>query len=98
MADIILDCIRCGSAFVWTIYEQNFFSKRGFSQPKRCKICRPRKNSKEPNQIFDSGFASRFLYRGVCSICAAETAVPFEPSQAGDRDVLCNVCYRNREG
>jgi len=41
--DIELQCIDCGDSFIFTENDQNFFKEQGYSQPKRCKICRRKK-------------------------------------------------------
>ncbi len=35
-----LSCIDCGKSFVFTASEQDFFAKKGFTNPKRCPDCR----------------------------------------------------------
>ena len=34
-----LTCADCGSEFVWSAREQDFYKEKGFQQPKRCKDC-----------------------------------------------------------
>lgn len=39
--DLILKCIECGIEFIFTVEEQEYYEKKGFtSPPKRCKECR----------------------------------------------------------
>ncbi|HAF63407.1 TPA: cytochrome C551 [Candidatus Beckwithbacteria bacterium] len=38
--DKILVCQNCLQEFVWTLGEQEFFEKKGLSQPKLCPVCR----------------------------------------------------------
>jgi hypothetical protein len=38
--DIGLTCVRCCSAFTWTAGQQEFFSRKGLVQPRRCPACR----------------------------------------------------------
>jgi CxxC-x17-CxxC domain-containing protein len=35
-----LTCADCGQEFVFTASEQDFYSQRGFSEPRRCASCR----------------------------------------------------------
>ena len=35
-----LTCADCGQEFVFTASEQDFYSQRGFSEPRRCGSCR----------------------------------------------------------
>ena len=39
-ADKILTCADCGQEFTFTSSEQEFYSQRGFSEPRRCSSCR----------------------------------------------------------
>lgn len=42
-----LTCVDCGSEFVFTSGEQEFFQQKGFTnEPKRCQLCR-RKNKQQ---------------------------------------------------
>jgi hypothetical protein len=44
MEDRILICEDCGSEFVFTAGEQEFYKEKGFdNEPKRCKECRDKK-------------------------------------------------------
>lgn len=38
-----LECVDCQQSFVFTAGEQQFFSTKGFTPPKRCKPCREAK-------------------------------------------------------
>ncbi len=39
-ADRTLTCADCGQEFVFTASEQQFYTDRGFSDPRRCRNCR----------------------------------------------------------
>jgi CxxC-x17-CxxC domain-containing protein len=39
-ADKTLTCTDCGSEFVFTGNEQEFYAQKGFSEPRRCSSCR----------------------------------------------------------
>ena len=44
MEDKTLVCQDCGSEFVFTVGEQEFYKEKGFdNEPKRCKMCRDKK-------------------------------------------------------
>ncbi len=34
-----LTCVECGQQFPFTAGEQDYFARRGFENPKRCKPC-----------------------------------------------------------
>lgn len=41
--DLELQCADCGKPFIFTASEQEFYSEKGFSTPKRCSRCRAMK-------------------------------------------------------
>jgi CxxC-x17-CxxC domain-containing protein len=85
-SDRTLNCIDCGSEFVFTAGEQLFFSEKQFTNdPKRCKPCKAKRAS--------TGRA-RPETRTTCSVCGEETTVPFRPSQG--RPVLCRSCFQKQ--
>lgn len=92
-ADQDLQCSDCGGTFVFTQEEQEFYSTKGFSAPKRCSHCRAARKS---HRGFGGGGGGggKPKYDVVCSACGCETTVPFEPR--GDRPVYCSDCYRNQ--
>jgi len=50
--DKTLVCIDCGNEFAFTVRDQEFFSSKGFTEPKRCKPCRiARKNNQNNKDI-----------------------------------------------
>lgn len=82
--DKTLTCKDCGSSFVFTAGEQEFYASRGFqNEPQRCKNCRDsRKNTaRAPKELFVT----------TCAKCGKEAKVPFQPSD--DRPVYCSDCY-----
>ncbi len=54
MQDKILTCKDCGHQWVWTIGEQEFYEKQGFTEPKRCKPCRDARKQR-PNRPREQG-------------------------------------------
>lgn len=38
--DIKIKCQDCGSEFIFSAPEQNFYEEKGFIPPKRCRYCR----------------------------------------------------------
>lgn len=82
--DKTLNCKECGSEFVFTAGEQEFYAERGFvNEPQRCKPCRDnRKNSARPD---------REMFAATCHSCGAEAKVPFRPRE--DRPVYCSECF-----
>ena len=45
--DRILSCVDCGTEFIWTAGEQQFFADKNFkNEPKRCKACKAKRASR----------------------------------------------------
>lgn len=58
-ADKTLSCRECGSSFVFTSGEQEFFQSRGLlNEPSRCPDCRRARKSRQSSGGYDSGFSS----------------------------------------
>ena len=83
--DKTLICKDCGSEFVFTAGEQEFYASRGFeNEPQRCKTCRDsRKTATRGGQ--------REMYVATCASCGKEAKVPFKPRE--DRPVYCSDCF-----
>ena len=87
--DKTLVCKECGSDFVFTAGEQEFYAERGFQNvPQRCKNCRDAKKSasRGPREYFNT----------TCAQCGKEAKVPFRPSD--DRPVYCSECFATQKG
>ncbi len=82
--DKTLVCRDCGSEFVFTAGEQEFYAEKGFeNEPTRCKECRTARKERMRPQ--------RELFEIVCAACGAVDKIPFEPSH--DRPVYCSKCF-----
>jgi len=44
-SDRTLTCADCGQEFVFTASEQQFYTDRGFSDPRRCRNCRAQRKA-----------------------------------------------------
>jgi CxxC-x17-CxxC domain-containing protein len=85
--DRVLKCHDCGAEFVFTAGEQLFFYDKNFTNdPKHCKQCKA-KRVRGSQRV-------RSETRTTCSACAAETTVPFKPTQG--RPVLCRSCFQKQ--
>lgn len=90
-----LQCIECGQIFEFTAEDQEFYSKKGYSAPKRCPVCRENRKLRGNggNSRSGGGYGrERREYPVICAACGCETTVPFKPSN--DRPVFCADCYR----
>jgi len=50
LKDKTLTCGDCKAEFVWTAGEQQFFSEKAWTAPKRCKPCRQLRKQERPKQ------------------------------------------------
>lgn len=82
--DKTLVCKNCGSEFVFSAGEQEFYAERGFAnEPVRCPDCR---RAKKQSTRFQ-----REIFEIVCANCGKVATIPFEPRH--DRPVYCSECY-----
>lgn len=101
--DKTLTCVDCGTQFIFTADDQEFYGQRGFTEPKRCRNCRSaRRTDRDGGGGGDAGGFSRAprpereLFDVVCSSCGQPTKVPFQPR--GDRPVYCRDCFDKMGG
>jgi CxxC-x17-CxxC domain-containing protein len=86
--DRTLQCVDCGTDFIFTAGEQHFFFDKAFkNEPKRCKNCKAKRQG--------SGAGGRVETSASCSQCGRETTVPFKPTQG--RPVFCRECFQTRK-
>ena len=84
--DRSLSCRECGSAFVWTSGEQEFYQQRGLlHEPQRCPDCRQKAKAARAAQ------RALNMHDIVCSDCGKPGQVPFAPRI--DRPVYCSTCF-----
>ena len=87
MSDKSLVCRECGTEFLFTEGEQEFYQKRGLlNEPSRCSECR---SARRRARNFEGG--SRPMYSVICANCGKEAEVPFQPRLG--RPVYCNECF-----
>ena len=78
-----LICEDCGSEFIFTSGEQEFYAEKGLvNKPKRCENCRKNRRQKNRKKMYDV----------VCAKCGVQTKVPFKPILG--KDVYCKDCYK----
>ncbi len=85
--DQTLTCRDCGTEFVWTAGEQEFYASKNLSAPTRCKDCRAKKRAEREG----GRNGERVMYDITCSKCGNPGQVPFEPKTD---DVLCRDCFQ----
>ena len=91
--DKTLKCRECGSDFVFTAGEQEFYQQKGLmNQPGRCPSCRSARRNSSGGMGGRSGErAPREMHDVICAECGVETQVPFLPKN--DRPVYCSSCF-----
>jgi len=87
MADQDIVCSDCGSTFVFTEGEQEFYASKDLSAPQRCKECRAARKSQKRGE--------REMHPAVCAKCGQDCEVPFKPRpvEEGGKPVLCKECF-----
>lgn len=81
-----LRCRECGSPFVWTAGEQDFYHQKGLlHEPQRCQTCRGRAKQER------AAARAASMHDIVCSDCGQPGQVPFAPRT--DRPVYCSTCF-----
>ena len=90
--DKTMTCKDCGSEFIFTAGEQEFFAEKGFTnEPQRCPSCRAaRKNNSR-----GAAGGQRQMFDAVCGSCGKDCKVPFEPRN--DRPVFCSECFESNK-
>lgn len=92
-ADKTLVCRDCGQSFVFTQAEQEFFSRKGYTNvPGRCLPCRQVRRAQ--NGAEGAPARAREFFTVACAECGAESRVPFKPTQG--RPVYCSDCFRTQ--
>jgi CxxC-x17-CxxC domain-containing protein len=93
--DRVLKCIDCGTDFVFTAGEQQFYHEKEFrNEPKRCRACKTKRQTTGGSER-GGGPPGRVETSAVCSQCGRETTVPFRPTQG--RPVFCRQCFQGRK-
>ena len=96
MADQTLTCQDCGTSFIFSESEQQFFAEKGYTNaPGRCPDCR--RARREGGGGGGGGFRSRerTMTDIICSSCGKPAQVPFVPR--GDRPVYCSECHTKQQ-
>ena len=92
--DRVLKCVDCGTDFVFTAGEQQFYHDKDFrNEPKRCRACKSRRQASGGSR--GGASSGRVETSAVCSRCGRETTVPFRPTQG--RPVFCRECFKDQK-
>src|SRR5579884_539131 len=98
MADKTLTCRDCGTTFLFTESEQEFYAQKGFTnEPSRCPECRAaRKAARGDGYGRSSMGGQREMFPATCSRYGKQTQVPFQPTQG--KPVYCSDCFQIERG
>ncbi|HEY9746143.1 MAG TPA: CxxC-x17-CxxC domain-containing protein [Oculatellaceae cyanobacterium] len=89
-----ITCGLCGTVFVFTAEEQEFYHSKGFNEPRKCKPCRDAaKQNRGGYGGGGYGRPQRQMHDAVCSGCGVQTQVPFMPT--GAKPVYCRDCFQS---
>jgi CxxC-x17-CxxC domain-containing protein len=99
--DKTLTCADCGQEFAFTASEQQFYSDRGFTEPRRCPSCRASRKAARGDSGggYSNGGggydrAPREMFSATCSSCGKEAQVPFRPTSG--KPVYCSDCFKTQ--
>ena len=101
--DKTLTCADCGQEFAFTASEQQFYSDRGFTEPRRCASCRASRKAARGDSGGGGGYSSggggydrgpREMFSATCSSCGKEAQVPFRPTSG--KPVYCSDCFKTQ--
>ncbi|GAC1429792.1 MAG: zinc-ribbon domain containing protein [Chloroflexota bacterium] len=92
LADKTLTCRECGTAFVFSVGEQEFFRAKGLThEPGRCPACRAAAKRLAQGGAAAPERPAREMHTAVCAECGSQALVPFLPRN--DRPVYCSSCF-----
>ncbi len=101
LSDKPLTCRECGTSFLFTAGEQEFFAQKGFTnEPGRCPACRAQRKSERSagGMDYDSSGSyerqPRQMYEVTCSECGGVARVPFQPRT--EKPVYCSNCFERQ--
>jgi CxxC-x17-CxxC domain-containing protein len=98
-----LTCVDCGSTFIHSADDQQYYAEKGFaSDPKRCVSCRASRRATRDGGYtasdlggprgYERSSPTREYFAVLCSECGNQAQVPFKPRM--DRPVYCSDCFR----
>lgn len=98
-----LTCTDCGTEFIFSAGEQEFFASKGFqNKPNRCPDCRSARKAAKGSGNGGGGagygargtYGKREMFSVTCSACGQVAEVPFQPR--GDKPVYCRDCFATK--
>jgi hypothetical protein len=92
--DRTLTCVECGQEFTFTADDQEFHSRKGYQEPKRCPTCRAARRTGNGGGRGGGGggYSSRPMYDAVCDNAGAL------PAAAGQACLLQRLLRQGEAG
>jgi len=99
MADKTLTCRDCGTQFVFTEGEQDFYSQRGYSDPVRCSDCRASKKAARASGGYGDSYGDSYGggSRGGYSSYSGGGGGGYGRSERQMTDVTCANCGKETQ-
>jgi len=94
--DIKLICKECREEFTYTIWEQKFFEKKGWSPPLRCVICRRKKKLLRIALEDGVSIKEQGAHSAVCAGCGKDFLSLLEVRE-GEKE-YCPECWKEIKG
>lgn len=88
-ADKTLTCRDCGTEFLFSSGEQEFYASRGLmNEPSRCPSCRA---ARKAERAAGADGSPREMHEVTCAQCGGVARVPFVPRN--EKPVYCSSCF-----
>ena len=89
-----LTCSDCSQEFVFTSSEQDFYSQRGFTEPRRCPSCRASRKAARNAEGGGSGYSSSGGYSsgGYSSGAGSYGGGGYGDRDRGPREMFAATC------
>lgn len=110
--DKTITCADCGTEFVFSESEQEFYTQKGFTEPRRCPSCRASRKAARGDSGGSGGYSSGGSYSSGGGYSGGESRGPREMftavcSNCGQqasvpfrptqgKPVYCSDCFRDR--
>lgn len=94
--DIKLECKGCNKEFTYTVWEQEFFGKKGWEAPIRCPACRRTKKILRKSLEDNLTIKEQGAHRTKCESCGKEFLSILKIKE-GEKE-YCTECWKEIKG
>jgi len=93
--DKTLTCRDCGTQFVFTAGEQEFYAQKGFgNEPTRCSTCRRARKAQRDSGGADSGYGGGRDYAGSSYSSGGSYGGNYARGERVQHETVCSNCGR----